>query len=912
MIQIPLKSLAGRLNPSCRRGLEQAIAMCQSQTNYEVEIEHWMLKLIDLHRSDLSPIFSRFDVDVDRLRKSLLASVERLRRGSGDVPVLSQSLVDWVTQGWLAASLHFGWPSIRTGHLVLALLADEALQRDTMGWGNELSKIPIETLKKDFATIVGDSAEDAEGASVRSSTASPSASVSDSPADGSLDQFTIDLTQLAQDGKIDPVIGRDDEIRQVIDILMRRRQNNPILTGEAGVGKTAVVEGFAQRIADGQVPPALRNVAVRTLDLGALQAGSGVRGEFENRVKGVIDEIKASPVPVILFIDEAHMIIGAGGIPGQGDAANLLKPALARGELRTIAATTWAEYKKYFEKDAALERRFQVVKVEEPDEAAAVTMMRGLAARLESHFGVEVLDEAVEDAVRLSKRYMAGRQLPDKAVSLLDTSCARVALLTPPKRPRPGSPAAERPDGLGAEDEELNSLRPPALEECEHRIRMLEVERARLAHEHRADGKHADRLSTLEAELQTVQARRDEVTAQLQQEHELVRKIRTLRDRLSGHGSSNGTVDELSDDQRESIRADYEAAIASLRAVQGEHPLLKVFVDSQAIAEVVAGWTGVPVGRMVSGEIEGILSLRSRLRERIIGQDHAIDAIAERIRTSRAGLADPRRPTGVFLFVGTSGVGKTETALALADLVYGSEENMTVINMSEFKEEHKVSMLMGAPPGYVGYGEGGVLTEAVRRRPYSVILLDEMEKAHPGVQDVFYQAFDKGTMKDGEGRNIDFRNSLIIMTSNAASDEIHQICEDPDTRPEPTALVEAVYPSLLKVFKPAFLGRCSVVAYYPLARDAMRTIVELQLRRIGHRLADQHRASFKWDPAVVEEILDRCNEASTGARNVENVLSRVVLPMLSTDLLGRIATGEAVERVAVQLDDDGQFACAIE
>ncbi|WP_291295947.1 type VI secretion system ATPase TssH, partial [Elioraea sp.] len=737
-----------------------------------------------------------------------------------------------------------------------------------------------DALKRDLGAITKDTAEAAtatpapgDAPAAAGGGGGPSARAGSTAA---LDQFTIDLTANAKAGKIDPILGRDQEIRQVIDILTRRRQNNPILTGEAGVGKTAVVEGFALRIAQGDVPPALKDVTVRTLDLGLLQAGAGVKGEFENRLKNVIDEVKASPKPIIVFIDEAHTLIGAGGAAGQNDAANLLKPALARGEMRTIAATTWAEYKKYFEKDAALTRRFQVVKVEEPAEPVAIAMIRGLVSTLEKHHGVRILDEAVEQAVKLSARFIPSRQLPDKGVSLIDTACARVAM----SQAAIPAPIEDRRRRMALIDTEVEILDREMAAGAEHGVRKGELLEAR--------AKASDELAALDERWE--------------KEKEIVARLRETRAKIE---------DPKETGDKEALKAALTTDSDALRAIQGEAPLIHPVVDGNAIAEIVESWTGIPAGRMQSDEIRTILALKDRMEERIVGQPQALEAIAEAVRTSRAKLADPRKPLGVFLMVGTSGVGKTETALTLADLLYGGEQNLTVINMSEFKEEHKVSLLMGSPPGYVGYGEGGVLTEAVRRRPYSVVLLDEMEKAHSGVQDVFYQVFDKGNMKDGEGRDIDFKNTIIIMTSNAGTDTIAKLCADPDTMPDPAGLAEAVRPELLKVFKPAFLGRVTMVPYFPLSDGILRQIVLLQLGRIRRRFAENYRAGFTWDEAIVEAIASRCKESASGARNVENILSRTMLPALSGQILERLAEGGTVTGAHVGLDSDGGFRYAL-
>jgi type VI secretion system protein VasG len=733
--------------------------------------------------------------------------------------------------------------------------------------------------------VAGSTEDKADAPATSAASAAPTATgVSKTPA---LDQYPIDLTARARQGDIDPVLGRDFEIRQLVDILTRRRQNNPILTGEAGVGKTAVVEGLALRIAAGDVPPPLRNVSLRILDLGLLQAGAGVRGEFENRLKSVIAEVKAAPQPIILFIDEAHTMIGAGGQAGQGDAANLLKPALARGELRTVAATTWSEYKKYFEKDAALARRFQVIKVEEPSEAQAVIMMRGLVSILERHHNVRILDEAVEDAVRLSHRYISGRQLPDKAVSVLDTACARVAL---------GQVAT-----------------PPAIEDCRRRLSHIETEAGILERESLTGGNHSDRLAELANDKASVEARLAELEARWEDEKRLVGELRTLRDRLEADAAQRRQATgsqadgRLSGAEVQRLQAEVARLTAELEQMQGEAPLMQVCVDGQTIAEVVSGWTGIPVGKMVKDEIQTVLSLRELLEKRIIGQSHALEAIAQRMRTARARLEDPRRPIGVFLLVGPSGVGKTETALTLADVLYGGERNMVTINMSEYQEAHTVSGLKGSPPGYVGYGEGGVLTEAVRRKPYCVVLLDEMEKAHPDVMELFYQVFDKGVLEDAEGREIDFKNTVILMTSNVGTDTTMKLCADPETQPDAEGLIQALRPELLKVFKPAFLGRLIAVPYYPIADDAMRQIIELQLGRIRTRLQENNRAQFSYDDTLVTAIANRCTEVESGARNVDHILTRTLLPEISREFLARMAAGEVITKVHVSVDGEGGF-----
>ena len=876
MVVVDLKSLVSRLTDIARRQLEAAAALTLTRSHYNVEVEHYLLKLFEAQGGDLPLILRQQGVDAGRVSAELTRALDRLRTGNARPPALSPDIVAWLREAWIIASLEAGKDCIRSGHLLAALLADDHMSRATRESCPSLAALSADAVRRNLAEIASGS-DEAGQASAADAARAPEGSAPRAPRGGGpLDQFCSDVTAQARAGKIDPILGRDGEIRQIIDILTRRRQNNPILTGEPGVGKTAVVEGLALRVAAGDVPKALKNVRLLSLDLGLLQAGAGMKGEFESRLKGVIDAVKSSPAPIILFIDEAHTLIGAGGQAGQNDAANLLKPALARGELRCVAATTWAEYKKYFEKDAALTRRFQVVKVEEPPEPLAAAMLRGLVSTLESHHGVRILDAAVEEAVKLSARFIPSRQLPDKAVSLLDTACARVSM----------SQAAA----------------PAAVEDRSRRIGLIGTELAALDREVATGADHGARRRTLLAELEQAKSELASLTTRWHEEKAIVTRIGTLRERAeasnqaAGDGSSAADHSELAD------------ALADLRSLQGEDPLVYPVVDGQAVAEVVATWTGIPVGRMVSNEIRTVLSLQQRLMERVVGQDHALNAIANSIRTSRAGLTDPRKPIGVFLMAGTSGVGKTETALAVAELLYGGEQNLTVINMSEFKEEHKVSLLMGAPPGYVGYGEGGILTEAVRRKPYSVVLLDEMEKAHPGVQDVFYQVFDKGQMKDGEGRDIDFRNCVIIMTSNAGTDTIAKLCADPELTPEPDSLRESLQTDLLKVFKPAFLGRCNVVVYYPLRDEILKKICLLKLKSIGRRVQDSYGAGFSCDDGVPDAIVARCREVESGARNIDNIISATLLPELSARLLAQLANGESIPHVRVLLDPiSGQF-----
>jgi type VI secretion system protein VasG len=902
MAALNLKELVGKLNNTCRQSLEGAAGLCLSRTNYNIEIEHWLLKLLEQSDTDLAAVLKHYRVDVSRLTADLTRQLDRLKTGNSRPPALSPDIVALVREALLIATVNFDERQVRSGYLLCALLAEDTFLRTTSALTGGFENLSAELLQKDLFTLTAKTAESIESEKAVPDAARAAAKPLGPTKTPALDQYTIDLTARARNGDIDPVLGRDPEIRQIIDILTRRRQNNPILTGEAGVGKTAVAEGFALRIAAGDVPEALQPVSVRTLDLGLLQAGAGVRGEFENRLKSVIDEVKRSPTPIILFIDEAHTMIGAGGQAGSGDAASLLKPALARGELRTIAATTWAEYKKYFEKDAALARRFQVVKIEEPDERAAVEMMRGLVETLEQHHGVRILNEGLIEAVRLSQRYISGRQLPDKAVSVLDTTCARVAL--------------------------SQESTPPAIEDCRRRITQLAVAIEILTREAATGTDHQRDMEDLDGQKQATEAELAELEQRWQQEKELVARIRDLSKQLErpapAAGESQAATDAKQPDDAGAagagspapsqpspgvaeLQRELEAARAQLNELQGVKPLVHVSVDGQAVAETVCAWTGIPLGRMVADEVQTVLQLKDLMEQSIVGQSHALDVIAQSIRTSRANLADPRQPIGVFLLAGTSGVGKTETAITLANLLYGGEQNMTVINMSEFKEEHKVSLLMGSPPGYVGYGEGGVLTEAVRRKPYSVVLLDEMEKAHPGVQDIFYQVFDKGTLKDGEGRDIDFKNTVILMTTNAGTDLIKSLCVDPDTAPDPDGFAQAIFPELLNTFKPAFLGRLQVVPYYPLSDAVMRRIIELKLGRIARRVRENYRADFRYTAELVEQIAKRCTEVDTGARNVDHILTKTLLPEMSAEFLSRLAQGQTISSVEVAVDDRGVF-----
>ena len=881
-----LKSLISKLNDTCRQTLESAAGLCVARTHYNVEIEHFLIRLLEHTDDDSSKVFHHFGIDPSRLANELNKSLDKFKRGNSRTPAFSPDLMQMFTDAWTLGSLEFGGRMIRSGHVILALTQSPSLWRLVRESSREIGRIIPADLRSDFPSIVSGTVEDA-GAAVEEADEEGEegpAQVRGGGKTENLDQFTNDVTEQARSGKLDPVLGRDAEIRQIIDILMRRRQNNPILTGEAGVGKTAVVEGFALRVVSGDVPPPLKNVAIRRLDLALLQAGAGVKGEFENRLKGLIEEVKSSPTPIILFIDEAHTMIGAGGAEGQGDAANLLKPALARGELRTIAATTWAEYKKYFEKDAALARRFQVVKVEEPTERVCGVMLRGLVASLERHHNVRILDEAVAAGVSLSHRYIAGRQLPDKAVSVLDTACARLAL------------------GQNAT--------PPAIEDATREIDDLAVQIRVLEREAATGADHAQRLEELANRKVVVEAELAALNDRWAKEAELVKRMKELRLSLEESAKSGKTADAAAppevDEKTELAKLD-----AELTALQGETPLMRVCVDSQIVGQVISAWTGIPVGKMLKDEINTTLNLAKILGQRVIGQDHALEQLGQRIQTNKASLDDPNRPIGVFMLIGPSGVGKTETALALADIYYGGEKSLITINMSEFQEAHTVSTLKGSPPGYVGYGEGGVLTEAVRRRPYSVVLLDEVEKAHPDVLELFYQVFDKGHMEDGEGREIDFKNTIIILTSNAATDSMVKLVADPETAPTPVGLIKALKPELDKIFKPAFLGRMVLVPYYPIRDEALKVIIKLKLGKIQRRMNENHRIRLTWDDAVVEEVAKRCTEVESGARNVDNILTNTLLPDISRQLLTRMAEGAKPAGFHVATAADGGFTYTV-
>jgi type VI secretion system protein VasG len=880
-MSVNLKSLIGKLNDTTRNTLQSAAGFCLQRTHYDVEIEHFLTKLLDNSGGDFIAICKAFEIDKSKLAAQLTASLDKLKSGNARTPVLAPTLVKMLNEAWSIASLDFNAGNIRTGYCILALAENDELSRLMGDVSKEFKKIDPKSLRDNFAGMCSISYEQSESTDLGESV--PTAAGAAPGADGApkvnpasktpnLDAYTINLTDNAKNGKIDTVLARDFEIRQVVDILTRRRQNNPILVGEAGVGKTAVVEGLALRIVQGDVPPPLKNVTLRTLDLALLQAGASVKGEFENRLKGLIDEVKKSPTPIILFIDEAHTMIGAGGQAGQNDAANLLKPALARGELRTIAATTWAEYKKYFEKDPALTRRFQTVKVEEPSEYNCQLMLRGILPMLEKHHNVLILDEGLAAAVKLSHRYLPDRQLPDKAVSVLDTACARLAL--------------------------GQSSIPPAVEAVQREIDDYDVQTRVLNRELELGADHKERLNEIAEKKIEAEARLATLKGRWEAEAALVTEIRELRDSIINNAEG---VD------KEAVRDKINAKTKALEELQGESPLMRVSVDAQVVGEVISAWTGIPIGKMLKDEIQTILELEKHLFSRVIGQDHAMHAIAERVRTNKAGMDDPVKPVGVFMLVGPSGVGKTETALALADLLYGGEDNMVTINMSEFQEAHTVSTLKGSPPGYVGYGEGGVLTEAVRRRPYSVVLLDEVEKAHPDVLELFFQVFDKGRMEDGEGREIIFRNSIIILTSNAATDTLMKLVADPETMPSPEGIISAMKPELDKVFKPAFLGRMVIIPYYPVRDEVLKTIVKLKLAKIQKRLKATHKIELIAGQDVIDAVAARCTEVESGARNVDNILTNTVLPDVSRRLLVMMAEGTKPDSLTVAVAEDGSF-----
>jgi type VI secretion system protein VasG len=914
MTEISRTALFGKLNSLAYQTIDSATTFCKMRGNPYVELVHWLHQILNLQDSDLHHIIKHFALDHSNLARDLTNALDHLPRGSTSLQDLSSHVEEAVERGWVYGTLMFGDSQVRTGYLLVGILKARGLKHALEGISKEFSKINLDDFTSQFGRIVGGSPEEqlaaADGSQLGE--AAPAAAKGEMTAaplgkQEALNQFSQDLTEKARQGELDPIVARDDEIRQIVDILMRRRQNNPILTGEAGVGKTAVVEGFALRIAAGDVPPPLQNVTLRVLDVGLLQAGASYKGEFEKRLRQVIDEVQASEKPIILFIDEAHTLIGAGGAAGTGDAANLLKPALARGTLRTIAATTYAEYKKYIEKDPALTRRFQVVQIQEPDEKNATLMMRSMASVMEQHHRVQVLDEALAASVSLSHRYIPARQLPDKSVSLLDTACARVAI--------------------------SQHAVPAEVDDCRKRISALETELQIIEREKSVGLDCTEREADASERLAAEQERLQQLERRWNAEKKLVDKILSIRKQLreeSGRVEDTETEEDSLEDTATAVEepvdqtatADSEEAFGQLRTelralqaelqeLQGEAPLILPTVDAQAVASVVADWTGIPVGRMVKNEIDTVLQLPEILNRRILGQRHALEMIAKRIQTSRARLDNPNKPIGVFMLAGPSGVGKTETALALAEALYGGEQNVVTINMSEFQEAHTVSTLKGAPPGYVGYGEGGVLTEAVRRKPYSVILLDEVEKAHADVHEIFFQVFDKGWMEDGEGRFIDFKNTLILLTTNVGTDLIMNMCQDPELMPDSDGLARAMRKPLLDAFPAALLGRIVTIPYYPLSDSVLGDIVRLQLGRIKERILQNHKIPFTFDAEVVEHIVSRCTEYESGGRMIDSILTNTVLPRVSQEILTCMMEAKPVERVHLSMAD-GEFSYAFE
>ena len=862
-LQIRRTALFSRLNSLSYKSLEGATVLCKLRGNPQVEVVHWFNQILNEQDSDIHHIVRAFGIDAGRVAADLQAAMEALPTGSNDVADLSGAVDELAKEAWLQCSLAQGAMAIRTGHLILAICGTDTLQPEMEQLSNQFRMIDVNRLAAEFDEIVKASPETADSApaSTIGETMPGESSGAIAPAQlgkqEALKKFTTDLTAQARDGELDPIVGRDGEIRQAIDILLRRRQNNPILVGEAGVGKTAVVEGLAQRIVRGDVPPSVQDVRLLTLDIGLLQAGASMKGEFESRLRQVIDEVHASPDPIILFIDEAHTLLGAGGQQGTGDAANLLKPALARGSLRTVAATTWDEYKKYIEKDPALARRFQTILIEEPSIERAELMMRGVADSLARHHDVLITEDGIEASVELSARYLQSRQLPDKSVSVLDTACARVAVTQ---------------HAIPAELDDLN-----------RKLEALEVEQGMVKREISL-GIANPRGAEIEEEIVRVKAQAVETDARYQKELDLTQRILENRKALLSLETAKKSVEEdavnensdptsskSTKDQPETepetrtadeILVELKRLGAELDSVQGEAPMVLPTVDEDAVAAVIGEWTGIPVGRMVSDQVEAALDLPNRLGTRILGQPQALAEVSSRIQTAKAGLEDPGKPSGVFMLVGPSGVGKTETALTLAEILFGGDQGLITINMSEFQEAHTVSTLKGAPPGYVGYGEGGVLTEAVRRKPYSVLLLDEMEKAHKDVHQMFFQVFDKGWMEDGEGRRIDFRNTVIIMTSNVATDEIVQFTKDPDLAPPYADLVGEIKPAMLKVFPPALLGRIVTIPYLPFADEVLRDIVSLKLDKVARRMDTERGIRLDYDDTVVSFVHERCQDAA--------------------------------------------------
>jgi type VI secretion system protein VasG len=869
MISVDIKSLLGRLNPYCTRSLEAAAGLCVSRTHYEVAVEHMLAKLLEHPQSDVPLILRHFDIDAGRVQKAVETSLEEFKTGNAAKPVFSPLLMEWFQEAWLLTSVDLGESRVRSGALMLAFL-NKSSQFAAGGYVDLLGAVSRDALMAQFWDILKNSAE------------KPAARVGpaeDEPAvEGTaLARFCVNFTGKAAADEIDPVFGRDREIRQMVDILARRRKNNPIVVGEAGVGKTAVVEGLALRIVEGDVPELLRDVSILGLDMGLLQAGAGMKGEFENRLKSVINEVKASEKPIILFIDEAHTLIGAGGTAGGSDAANLLKPALARGELRTIAATTWSEYKKYFERDAALARRFQLVKLDEPSEETAVLILRGLKDKYEEAHNVVVRDDAIEAAAALSSRYISGRQLPDKAVDLLDTAAARVKVLL--------------------------TAKPDVIEDKERTIQALEREKKALERDQLhgietdpdRQGEIEENLTKLNEELTVLNVRWGEEQALA---HQVIELRQSLYELKSGEGGDKGKEKKLK------VRID--KAAGELKALQGESPLVKIEVDPDVVSKVVSDWTGIPLGNVMRDEALNIIRLEENLKQRIKGQDGALGVISQVIKSAKAGIKDPSQPLGVFLLVGPSGVGKTETGLAIADLLFGGDNFTVTINMSEFQEKHTVSRLIGSPPGYIGYGEGGALTEAVRQRPYSVVLIDEVEKGHLEVMNLFYQVFDKGMLADGEGRVIDFKNTVLFLTSNLATDVITELCAG-NEKPALETVSTAIRPILSNHFKPALLARMTVVPFFTLPPEILKDIVVLKLEKLVKRLAETHKMKLVYSQKVVDQIAARCTEVETGARNIDYIMTGSIMPRMSQEILARMGEGAVPAEVHLDLAKDGTF-----
>ena len=877
MAEISLETVTGKLNRLGYDAFIQALRHAKRAGNRNVEMAHWLMHLLGKDRSDLSLTLDHFKIDRAKALSDVTAVVNGFRGNETEMPGISNQIADALDRGWHYATLFFGETQIRSGHVLIGALKTLELRRAFNDASREFGKINVDALASEHRTIWGQSEEEnmrpMDGSGLRGA-GTPGEQAEGAKGQTPLGRFSVDLTAKAKEGGMDPIVGRDEEVRQIIDVLMRRRQNNPILTGEAGVGKTAVVEGFAQRLASGDVPPQLRGVKLCALDIGLMQAGASMKGEFEQRLRSVIDEVQSSPVPVILFIDEAHTLIGAGGQAGTGDAANLLKPALARGTLRTLAATTWSEYRQHIEKDPALTRRFQPVTIDEPDVARCCTMLRGILAPMEKHHGVRISDAAIVAAVNLSHRYIPARQLPDKAVSLLDTACARVAI--------------------------SQTAIPASVEDARVAIVALDRERAALVADAELGKSGERRIAEIDKQTAELKVKLEGLEANWAKEQAIVSEIQAMRKSLAEAKGTEG---------QEPDRAPLRGKIVELDSLDPEGRMIYAHVDDQAVASVVSDWTGIPVGRMVADEIQTILMLAETLSKRVVGQDHGLKMIAKRIETNRAKLDNPNKPIGVFMLCGPSGVGKTETALALAEQLYGGEQNIITINMSEFQEAHTVSTLKGAPPGYVGYGEGGRLTEAVRRKPYSVVLLDEVEKAHPDVHELFFQVFDKGMMEDGTGRRIDFKNTLIILTSNVGTDLLMELAQDEKYKSDSEALATEMKPELLKVFPPALLGRIVTIPYYPLSSNMLGGIVKLQLGRIGKRIKDNHEAAFHYDDAVVDYIVSQCNDPSAGGRMVDNIVTNTLLPALSREFLNRSMAKIELKEARVSIEN-GTFAYA--